>query len=166
LGWVRLTDEMLTRPVIGRNGNLMEPRWQNVYTAALGGMMWRSSKFTWAVSLNAITHDGDTRISATAHREWGWLMLSETGDVVCRFSHDTRYDNRPFYGLLEWLQIDISIDSPQFGDQLAEWSDADTWADFFTATVERVAKSLETNAQKLQEDANALKQKAALIRAF
>ncbi len=96
-------------------------------------------------------------------REWGEVRLASDGGHLLNFSHDSRHQNSPFTGLLQWVEEDWGRDSVPNEQFVRRWSTAGRWEEFFRSRIEVRAKKYRVNAAKLNEKASQDETRSALI---
>jgi len=151
---IELTEEMLSWPQYGHNGELPDESLVNVYKNALEALL-NIPPFDAQVSIWADIER--KHICRTAKRIWGIIYLGD--QTIVSFSHDTRYNNCPFYGLLEWTE---QVDDDESLEKVKRWS-VDQWKTFFYSRIRRSAEDNLSSAQKDIEKATKQKEDAEKV---
>ncbi len=128
---VLLTPELLERPIFIRGDRWGSPM-QDVIRGALQGLMDLKG-FNAAVSYSTIEHDGIPHIT-TPKRVWGEISLESPEKIALGFSHDSRYSNKPFTSLLQWLEEeypDQQLPYEEYKQFCFGWVSAEKWREFF-----------------------------------
>jgi hypothetical protein len=160
---VVLDAEMLMRPIFNGEHPNTSPT-QHVIRGALQGLMDLPG-FNAAISYRVIERDGVPHI-AIPKRVWGEVTLETSENVVLGFSHDSRYDNRPYSSLLQWLEEDEpsgELNDDEFERFCLEWSSAEKWRNFFEARIRRQLKFAWSEIKELQLKAVSLTVRADTI---
>lgn len=158
---VLLDAELLARPIF--NGGKLA-KTDGVTRAALQALMDLRG-FNAAVSYH-VGLEGDGRRIVMPKRVWGEITLTAPDDVVLGFSHDTRFQNRPFYNLLEWLEDDYPDDEmseDEFKKFCLGWSSAERWRNYFEACLRRKAELIRSEADELRDKASKMQARAKLV---
>jgi hypothetical protein len=149
---VVLDAELLARPILNGQQPLVRPT-QHVIRAALQGLMDLHG-FDAAISYGVVEKEGVSHIQIP-HRVWGEITLETPENVIVGFSHDTRYENSPYYNLLQWLEKKYPEDElsyEEFGRFCLEWSSTERWRKFFEARILQRAKALTSQAEHLMRE--------------
>jgi hypothetical protein len=91
-------------------------------------------------------------------RVWGEIYLDDK--CVLTFSHDTRYDNAPFYSIVEWPELKSDSCSWELTIAvISEWTVED-WRAFFRERLLKRATLLKSKASEKRKDAFQLEKSA------
>lgn len=151
--WKPLLPEYLRRSFVSCSGKTVDSQWNAVYVSALRALQ-QLDGFVSAVSFQVLEDKKDC-IQLTK-RDWGQIYLANSNKCVVSFSHDTRYENKPFYGLLEWLE------DPQFDnnnvtpEQLHQYSNVEIWRKFFIGRIESVIRENQLRIATLEGEIKCL----------
>lgn len=129
---IELTEEMLSWPIVWKynpNGQVAELTYKNALKALL-----KLGQFDVILCLEV---NQEEKIFNPPHRCWGSILLDDQS--VIGFSHDTRYDNKPFVTLTEWPEIEY--------EAVLCWT-TQKWKRFFI-------KRIKSNTLDLQRSAEA-----------
>lgn len=162
---ILLNDELLERPVIHTRGLPLDQQNQNVTRSALRGLM-ELNGFNAAVSYAVVTYDGALHI-ASPHRVWGEITLAGPREVIVPFSHDSRFENRPFTLQLEWLEGEYpagTLSESDFARFCRSWSSSEKWTQLFQDRIRRVMDAKRNEALYLRNEADAVMREAKAIK--
>lgn len=138
---VQLHYSLLARPIYNSGGRTkaeISGGTAQVIRAALQGLMDLDG-YDAAVSYHVVLEGGVPHI-ALPHRVWGEITRGSPKNVVVKFSHDSRYQNRPFFTQLEWLEEECPPNVREMEEveyqQLCDRWPAERWRAFFERRIE------------------------------
>jgi len=159
--------ELLARPILSSvigNPPLGDYGQKMVRNALRGLLEMRG--FNAAVSYQVVEKEGVPYI-ALPKRVWGEITLGSPCNIVVGFSHDKRYDNRPFFTLVQWLEEEGpggELSEEEFFQFVNEWHSS-RWREFFESRVRRAHDALIPKIFELRREADELVAKIATIKA-
>lgn len=121
------------------------------YTAALDALQ-NIKPFEAVISLGV---DELNKRLYLAKRTWGKIFLGDT--TVLTFSHDNRFENRAFYNLADWLELEADEKL-----EIRFWQ-KHRWADFFRQRIKDRANELMKKAAAKRKDADEYEKSALLV---
>lgn len=158
---VLLDEAMLSRPILYLSQPYMSPR-APVIQAALRGLLDLRG-FDAAVAYRVVEIDGVSHI-ALPHREWAEISLEKPQNVILTFSHDSRFNNRPYASVHHWLEkAPPHLGDAEFEQFCLEWSSPEKWLQFFQDRLLQEVNKTRWEADKLRADAANADTRATLI---
>jgi hypothetical protein len=162
---ITLDRELMARPILNREDEPYLSPVHDVVRAALWGLM-ELSGFDAAVSFRVVEKTDGFHI-ALPHRVWGEITLGTPDNVIVGFSHDTRYENKPFgRNLLEWLEDGYTAGESSMEEYerfCLRWSYSEKWLTFFEGRIRREVDIIRSRAEKLRAEAQVMSDRAAEI---
>ncbi len=153
---VIFSEEMLTWPfMLNKAIEAEDEYYNNIYRMALKSLT-QIHPFSSKVSLGV---DVGNKRFTYPKRTWGRIYLGEK--EILQFSHDPRFENRPFSGLVEWTEMysfpydsskAFTKDSDRIIKELSLW-DNDDWVEFFRRKIKERAGFLNQKAKRLKTEA-------------
>ncbi len=160
--WTVLEQAMLSRPVCYLSQDYNTPA-VPVIRAALRALLDLPG-FDAAVSYNVIERDQKPHI-ALPHRVWGEISLGSPENVVLSFSHDSRFENRPFSSQLHWLEEMplYELSDEDYKAFCQQWSSTERWLTFFQMRIQRQIDMMHAKAETLRHEAQGVIDRAHAI---
>lgn len=162
---VPLDEAMLERTIYNGDHPYTAPS-QYVIRGALRALMDLPG-FDAAISYRVVEHEGVPHI-AIPKRVWAEITLGTPDNVVLGFSHDSRYENRPYASLLQWLEEDypsFELTDNEFEQFCQDWSSVERWRKLFETRIQQKIEATRSKADALRQEAQGLDERANLIEA-
>ncbi|CAN5730242.1 hypothetical protein BH11PAT2_BH11PAT2_06920 [soil metagenome] len=163
---ILLTPELLARPIYNQVGKIANELTHGVVRGALQALL-DLPNFDAAVSFCVVKRDDVPHI-VLPHREWSEITFASPENVVVKFSHDSRKDNRAFYHLLEWLEEeypDGELSEEDFDQFVRAWSSVSRWRSFFESRIRRQIECERSESESLRAKAEDIAVRARTLEA-